>query len=228
MTKLKTSYRVVCCCVLVVLCSVAQAFSYEHYSDFQTWYGATVKLDLPDKWMFAAQYRMRMIDNTGYYYGAYLFADVSREFSKHFEANVNYRLAMVTPGVYHRYAFGFEGKTKLFDIETSFRPMIQYQVQNFAGNDEGVTDTDTYLRLRGSVKYDLTKHLDIYAYAEPFFKPGNQLHLDWWQNAVGVKYEFAKNKKINLYYLWQPDNSHTRYFQTNHILAAEFEWTIKL
>ena len=84
-----------------------------------------------------------------------------------------------------------------------------------------------YLRPRAQLKYHPARHWDFYIYAEPFFGVlKNQWKLDWWQNSIGMKYQYAKGKQINLFYIWQPDFTHKHSF-TYHIFAIDFEFAIK-
>jgi hypothetical protein len=195
-------------------------------TDLQTWYGASLKYDLPKGWAISGQYRLRMIDNSSTYRGSYFFAQVDKKLTEHFSLMTNYRLALVNNGTFHRYAFGVEAKQDFGRFKLSLRPMIQYQKQNFTDDNDTPTDTDTYLRTRFTVKYPLSRKWDVYAYAEPFYKLDKKPNIDWWQNSAGLKYEFAKGMKANLYYIWQPDYSHKQ-FRTNHVVGLDLEFTIK-
>ncbi|MFN8348875.1 MAG: DUF2490 domain-containing protein [Spirosomataceae bacterium] len=200
----------------------------QNRTDVQAWPGVSLKLDLPKKWTFTVQYRTRLIDNATYYKGSYVFASTEYEFHKHLEAIANYRLAIVDVGIYHRYFLGIAAKAKWGDFGFVLRPAIQYQSQRFTGDDEVRLDADTYLRPRFTVKYKLTKKWDAYVYAEPFFAIGNnKTQIDNWQNSIGFKYEFAKNQKLNPYFIWQPDYSHKKYTLTNYIAGLDIEFSIK-
>ncbi|MFN8355936.1 MAG: DUF2490 domain-containing protein [Spirosomataceae bacterium] len=211
--------------ILLVLITHKSTGWAQSKDDFQTWYGASLKLDFKKGWAVTGQYRLRLTENSSYYKGSYLFGQVDKRLNKYLLATANYRLAMVDVGTYHRYAVGLEGRYQLKGLSFFLRPMVQYQQQNFAGDDEQ-TDTDTYFRPRFTVKYQLSRRFDAYVYAEPFYKLDKNPNLDWWQNSAGIKYEFSKGKKINLYYIWQPDYSH-KTFRTNHIVGIDLEFTIK-
>ena len=214
---------VLCLCLLSLGIS---AQSTKDYIDVQTWYGASLKVDLAKRWAISAQYRLRMTEDASYYKGSYLFGQVDKRISNTFELTSNYRLAMVDKGTFHRYAFGVEARKELRRASFSFRPMIQYQKQFFSGDDEQY-DSDTYLRTRLTGKYKFTRRLDGYVYAEPFFKMDTNPNIIWWQNSAGLKYELTKGFKVNLYYLWQPDFSHKKHPYTNHIIGLDLEFTIK-
>lgn len=213
--------------VLILFLGLGFTSLAQNRTDFQTWYGSSLKLNLKKGWEVSGQYRLRLIENSSYYKGSYFFGQIDKSFNKHFLVFVNYRLALTDNGVFNRFAAAFEAKKKVNHFTIAFRPMFQYQKQQFNGDDEFKTDTDAYLRPRLTIKRPITKKLDAYIYAEPFINADPNAKIDWWQNSAGIKYEFIKNIKANLYYIWQPDYSHKKYTQTNHIIGLDLEFTIK-
>lgn len=208
--------------------TVSGQSAYGRRTDLQTWYGTSLKLNLKRGWAISGQYRLRIVDNVTTFRGSYWFAQVDKKLGEHLNLTANYRLALVAnTGIYHRYALGLETQERLGSVQFLLRPMIQYQQQHFVGDDEGKTDTDAYFRPRLTAKYRMFRRLDTYLYAEPFFAVDHSSHLDWWQNSAGLKYLYSRNLKINLYYIWQPDSSHKRYYLTNHIVGLDVEFTIK-
>lgn len=199
--------------------------STKDYTDFQTWYGASVKLDLAHQWAVSAQYRMRMTEDASYYRGSYLYGQLDKGLNNTFSLTASYRLAMVDEGTFQRYALGIEARKNFRKFSIAFRPMVQYQTQTFASDDEQ-TDSDTYFRARLTGKYKLTRKLDIYAYSEPFVKLENEQSLDKFRNSVGLKYEVAKGLKVNLFYIWQPDYS-KKHVHNYHIAGLDLEFTLK-
>jgi Protein of unknown function (DUF2490) len=211
---------------LFLLLSSLGGFAQTNKDDLQAWFGTSLKVNLKHGWDISAQYRLRITDNITYYKGSYLFGQVDKKLNDHFALMTNYRLAMIDKGTYHRFAFGLEAQQKYGIVTVALRPMIQYQKQNFSSDNESSTDTDTYFRPRLTVKSPITKRLDAYIYAEPFYKLDKNPNLDWWQNSVGLKYEYAKRKKINLYYIWQPDYS-KKLFRTINIIGLGLDFSIK-
>ncbi len=195
-------------------------------NDIQTWYGASLKIDLPHKWAVSTQYRLRIIDDASYYKGSYIFGQIDKRLNQTFELTSNYRLALVDKGVFHRYALGVDVRKEWRKWSINFRPMVQYQTQTFEGNDEG-TDTDAYLRPRLTGKYKVNRRWETYLYVEPFLNLYNHEKISWWQNSIGFKYAVNKRFKVNGYYLWQPDFSHKKYTYYNHIIGIDLEFTIK-
>jgi Protein of unknown function (DUF2490) len=201
-------------------------FSQNKKDDLQAWAGTSLKFNLKKGWDVSIQYRVRFTKNITYYKGSYLFGQIDKKINENFALMTNYRLAMVDQGTFHRYAFGLEAQKRWGIVTVAIRPLVQYQKQFFSGDDEGKTDTDTYFRPRLTVKSPITKRLDAYIYAEPFYKLDKNPNLDWWQNSIGLKYEYARRKKINLYYISQPDYS-KKTFRTNRIIGLSLDFTIK-
>ncbi|WP_309923547.1 DUF2490 domain-containing protein [Arcicella sp. BE51] len=217
-----TQLYILCLCLMSTL---IHGQSTKDYNDFQTWYGASIKLDLPKRWSVSGQYRMRLADDASNYKGSYVYGQLDKRLSNTFEITSSYRLAMVDKGTYHRYALGIEAQKEIGRFRASIRPMIQYQKQYFVGDDEQ-SDTDAFLRTRFTGKYKLTRRLDVYAYTEPFVELDNSLAFDRFRNSAGLKYEVNKSFKVNLYYLWVPDYSHKQ-LRTNHIAGLDLEFTLK-
>ncbi len=195
--------------------------------DYQFWPGSTLKINLKKGWEPSFQYRARFIENAKTYQGSYFFATLNKKINKHFEGIFNYRLSfVVNKGTYHRFALGINANQKFGKTSLTLRPYLQYQKQFFIGDNEGSTATSTYFRPRFTVKESISKKFDAYVYAEPFINLKNNNHIDWWQNSAGVKWEYAKNKELNLYYIWQPDYSKKK-FWTYHIFGLSLDFTIK-
>ncbi|MFN3852177.1 MAG: DUF2490 domain-containing protein [Spirosomataceae bacterium] len=201
------------------------SFSAYSQTDVQNWYGSSLTLNLKKKWEVSGQYRLRIIDNISTYRGSYFYLQTDKKFSKHFSMFTSYRLALVDNGNFHRFAVGASAQTKFKDFALEFRPMIQYQSQQFKGDDEQKEGVSSYLRPRGRIKYSPSKKWDLYMYSEPFVGLHNA-KLDWWQNSIGLKYAITKKIKINPYYIWQPDYS-KRNFRTNHIIGFDLEFEVK-
>jgi hypothetical protein len=162
------------------------------------------------------------------YYGAYLFITPEYKFNKHFSAFVDYRYAsIVDVGYYHRFAVGGEAQTKWKRFAFAFRPMVQKQNQYFVGDDEKNFDNSTYLRPRIKIQFKVNKRVDVYMYGEPFVDIQNKTRIDWWQNSLGLKYEYTKNQKINFFYIWQPDYT-KKNLHIYNIYGIDLDFTMKV
>jgi hypothetical protein len=198
-------------------------------TDFQSWLGAGVKLDLPNRWESSLDYRARLVDNASAYRGSYVTGEVGYNPTKRLGVFTSYRLAAVDDGTYHRAAVGAEQKGRLRGTTLAFRSMVQYQRQNFDGNDEGSSDTDAFVRTRLEAQRAVTRSVDVYASTEPYFKlgAGSQYPVDNWRNTLGVKYEYAKGRKLDLFYIYRPDygKSYNRAF---HVVGADLDIEVKV
>lgn len=197
-------------------------------TDFQTWYDASVKLNLRKGWEVSSRYRIRFNENASNYRGSYLFLEGEKKLNKYFKILANYRLALVEGNNYHRFLIGTNAQFKVNDFTFFTRPMVQYQKQYFVNDESTLNDSDSYLRLRTGIKYKINRHWDSYAYAEPFLKikQGESLSTSFWQNSLGLRYEYSKNKYATLYYIWQPEVN-KKYPDTNQIVGVSFEFDIK-
>jgi hypothetical protein len=198
-------------------------------TDFQSWYGSRLRLDLPRRWEASLQYRLRLVDNSSLYRGSYATGEVGYSPAKRVSLFGSYRLAAVDEGTFHRYAAGAEAGRKLRATTLSLRTMVQYQKQNFAGNDETSSDEDTFLRTRVEAKRPLSKALDVYASTEPYFKlgEGSDYPVDNWRNTLGLKWAYAKGRKVDLFYIYRPDYG-KRYNRTFHVVGVDLDFDVKV
>lgn len=216
------------CAASALAMPLAAQTSREDPSDLQAWLGAGVRFDLPRRWESSLEYRARMVDDASDYRGSYVTAQVGRNLTKRFSTLVNYRLATVDEGTFHRYGIGAEQKGRVSDVRVGFRTIVQYQKQNFEGNDEASTDTDTFLRTRLEIERPVAKRLDVYASTEPYFKLGEGGYpVDNWRNTVGLQFEVAKGRAIDVFYIYRPDYGKS-YNRTFHVIGVDLELDVKV
>lgn len=196
--------------------------------DFQTWYDAALKLNLKKGWELSGQYRVRINENSSHYKGSYFFMAGEKKINKYFKILGNYRLALINGNNYHRFLIGANAQFKTHDFTFFTRPMIQTQKRNFVGDDENRGNSDSYVRLRTGIKYQISKRIGTYVYAEPFLplEQGKLSEIAFWQNNAGISYEYKKNKSVSLYYSWQPEVN-KKHPDTIHVLGLSFDFEIK-
>ena len=194
--------------------------------DFRTRSSATLNLNLHKGWKFSTQYQVRFDENSSVYRGSYLYADVDKKILKYLSAGIGYRFALVGEEKFNRFSANIEGKYKFKNFTFSLRELYQTQRQIVAGDDEGTAES--YLRSRLDIRYAASKKLDFAISAEPFVhKKDGIIKTDFWRNRVGVTYEYLKNKRVNLFYIWQPDVNKT-YPDTKNILGINFIFDLKV
>lgn len=194
--------------------------------DFQTRTSLSLNLDLKKGWKIGTEYRAKFNENSSNYRGSYLYLDVDKKLNKYISAGVSYRFGTVEGENFHRFSGNLEGKYKYNKFTFSVRELYQTQSQTFIGDDEGTAKN--YLRSRIGVKYAFTKKLDFGVSTEPFMhKKDGVFETDFWRNRATISYEYMKNKKVNLYYIWQPDVN-KKYPDTKNILGINFIFDIKV
>ena len=85
------------------------------------------------------------------------------------------------------------------------------------------------LRTRLSVRYGLSKNIDAFLQFEPFFTfDDSEYFIDNIRNTIGIKYEYAKDRKVRLFYIFRPDYARS-YNRTFHVvgLKFDFDWKVK-
>lgn len=212
---------------MLLVCSTAaiSQTSRSDPSDLQAWYSAALNLNLPRKWEAGFKYRLRMVDNASAYRGSYLYAEIGREIIDNVSLLSEYRLALADDGTYHRYALGAEGSREVWNTELSFRPIVQYQRQTFVDDDEG--DEDLLVRTRLKAERKVSKAVELYGAVEPFFEFGADYPINNWRNTVGLQLEYAKDRKIDLFYIYRPDHAKS-YNRTFHVIGVELDFDVKV
>lgn len=197
-------------------------------TDLQAWYGGSLRLDLPNRWRASAEYRLRMVDNASEVRGSYITLGGSRRVAGPLRVLGSYRLALVDNGTFHRYAAGVEAEREAGVFTLGVRGLLQHQRQNFTDNDETSSDEDTFVRARLEVSRPLGRRVDVYASSEPYLAVGADQVIDNWRNTMGAKFELAKGRKLNLFYIYRPDYGKATYNRTFHVIGVDLDWTVKV
>lgn len=194
-------------------------------TDMQGWFGASCSFDLPKKWELYTSVQSRFINNGSSYNGTYLTLGGVKKINKHLELSGDYRLALVSAGIYNRFTIGTEAFKKIRKVNFSFRFQLQNQIQDFDDTSKS-TDNSGYWRTRLAAKYALSNKLDAYASFEPIMKFGGIYFIDNIRNTIGLKYKVNRNLKIDCFYIYRPDyaKSYNRLF---HIIGCNADYTIK-
>jgi hypothetical protein len=207
--------------------ALAQKDNVQPAPDFQTWYDASLKLNLKKGWEITTQYRVRFYNNAHDYRGSYFFLTGEKKINKYVNVLANYRLALIEGDAYHRFAVGLHAKYKLGNWTLLARPTVQNQRTYFQGDDENGGDGKTYLRTRLGTKYRFTKRLDAYIYAEPFFNlEQHGLPIAFWQNSTGLSADITKRISVTAYYIWQPE-LRIKNAQTKNIVGLSLNFELK-
>ncbi len=67
----------------------------------------------------------------------------------------------------------------------------------------------------------------MYASVEPYFTfETGEYPIDNIRNTLGLKYEYAKNKKVEVYYIYRPDFAKS-YNRTFHVIGVNVSFKAK-
>lgn len=214
--------------VLGVLSNTMAQTSKLNPNDVEGWAGIDFKINLPKKFNVDFSYQLRTDSNISRYKGSYFSPEIGYELSKKIKTFANFRYATTNNGNSSRIAGGFEYSDKIKKWKISFKPHIQYTIKY--AEDGDVSNTSKWiLRTKLGAKYPLSKKIDAYASVEPFFTfDQTEYFIDNIRNTIGMKYEYAKNKKVDLFYIYRPDFARS-YNRNFHIIGVniDFDWKIK-
>ncbi len=192
--------------------------------DSQAWYSAKIKVNLPKKWAISTDYQARFYDDFKTHYGSYITVGAEKKLFKSLDILASYRLAFVEKGTYNRISIGAEAQQKWRDLEFSFRVLAQKNWKNFTEPNKE-TKEENYWRTRFTAAYNISKKISFYISTEPIMQFGGDVFVDNLRNSIGLKAAIAKQTRIDLFYLHNPDYSKS-YKRLNHIIGIELNYTI--
>ena len=213
-------------CMLISIGTFAQT-SKSDPVDGEGWYSATLKLDLPKKWEASFQYEARFWNNLQNYYGSYVSVGANKQINKHLDLSAEYRMAFFDDGITYRYTLGGEANTKLNKkFSGSARLLFQNRVQD-EYDPSLATESVIFWRVRGQLKYEASKKIDLYGSVEPIMAIGGNSFVDNWRNIIGVKYKINKKTKVDLSYMYRPDYGKRTYNRTFHVIGFNLSYRLK-
>lgn len=208
--------------MLALLCiseNVAAQTSRTDPVDVQTWYSTTVKKDLPKQWAAAFTWQGRNYNNLKTHNGDYFSIEVEKKFLKKWGVEMEYRLAKVIKGTYHRYSLGGSYETKFDGLKASARFLIQNQLQDFDDPTEP-TVKSIYYRTRLGLKGKWNNRIEWYLQTEPIMKQAGRHLIDNIRNTAGTKFKLTDHIGLDIFYIYRPDYAKS-YRRTYHVVGGE-------
>jgi len=221
---MKRSFAYAIIILLISSESLHSQTSREDPVDLQAWYIAGMGLNLPKKWDAGLTVQVRTENNAADFRGFYLTPEAGYKITKKSRAFLNYRHAWTNNGSSSRVGLGFEYTFKPDRWKFDIRPQIQYTIKY--ADDGELSSSKWILRTRVGISYEINKKLDAYIQFEPFFTfDRSEYFIDNIRNTAGLKYEYAKNKKVSVFYIYRPDFAKS-YDRTFHVigLKLDFDW----
>jgi hypothetical protein len=195
--------------------------------DLQGWMQASLGLNLPKRWDASLDLQYRRQGDLGAFMGAYVSPSVGYGVTKKMRVFANYRYAQTSDAWSSRVGIGVEFSTKKSGWNIGFRPQVQHTLR-YADDGDGSASAKTLLRARLQARHALTKKLDGYFSLEPYlnFDPSEYI-IDNIRNTVGLRYEYAKGRKIGLFYIYRPDYSKS-YNRVFHVVGLrwDLDWKV--
>ena len=195
--------------------------------DNQGWFGAKLKLDLPNGWETSLDFQTRFINDLQLYNGSYSSVGITKKINKTIELQSDYRLALVQKGTYHRISFGGEATKEIDRFKLGLRLLIQNQLQDFE-DELKENQKEGYWRVRFETNYAPTDRIDLYVSTEPIMKFGETRTIDNWRNTAGIKIKVANRTKLNLFYIYRLDYAKAKYDRLFQVIGANVEYSFKL
>lgn len=226
-TKFKYFRYVVLLLAITNLSTIFSQTSRTDPNDNQGWYGAKLKVDLPEGWGTSLDYQSRFINDLQMYNGSYISLGVTKRINKIFKIESDYRLALVQKGIYHRVRIGADATKKIGDFDFNLRLLVQNQLQDFDEINKS-NQREGYWRARFEVNYGPTDGFDLYASTEPIMKFGGNRIIDNWRNTLGLKIKVAKRTKLDLFYIYRQDYAKATYDRLFQVIGVNIDYTLKI
>jgi hypothetical protein len=195
--------------------------------DVQGWTIISLGLDLPKKWEVGLTGQWRTENNATITKGIYLTPEVSYGINKRVNLFTNFRYADLMNAHSTRLGIGMEYSTKISGWQIGIRPQFQYTL-SYADDGDGSAESKSILRTRLSVRHRITKKLDGYLQFEPYFTFSPDAYfIDNIRNTAGLRYEYKKNRRISVFYIYRPDyaKSYNRLF---HVAGLRWDLDFKV
>jgi hypothetical protein len=195
--------------------------------DLQGWMQASLGLNLPKRWDASLDLQYRRQGDMGTFMGAYVAPSVGYGLTKNLRVFANYRYVRTSEAWSSRVGIGVELTAKKSGWNLGFRPQLQHTLR-YADDGDGSASAKTLLRTRLQARHALTKRLDGYFSVEPYlnFDPSEYI-VDNIRNTIGLRYEYAKGRKLGLFYIYRPDYS-KRYNRVFHVVGLrwDLDWKV--
>ena len=180
----------------------------QYTKDAGGWFSTKVSFDGKDGRVFYVAPELRLDENGTRMAGAFSDIGVQQKIAKGIQLQAEFRAGIRQDWEYlsyrQRWGLGLSGELNLGDWELGMLLRQQWGQSNFDFSDKVDLDTRTVSRARVSLKYEVTKKLNIYTSHELFFNSTNAEYTSWrWQG--GLSKELSKNQNLKLGYLIQQD-----------------------
>jgi hypothetical protein len=186
-------------------------------NDIEGWAGVGLNLNLPKKWGADLSYQTRRQGNISTLKGNYWSPEIGRSLTKGIRTFFNYRYANTVNGNSSRLGWGLQFSAKKSKWSFDFRPQVQYTIRFADDGDIGNNTT-----------WKINKKTDLYFSSEPYFTfEKGEYPIDNIRNTIGMKYEWIKNSKVDLFYIYRPDFAKS-YNRTFHVIGLMFDLDLKI
>lgn len=186
-------------------------------TDIQLWIGANIKVKMNKKWSTALSPEIRFSDTLKTFNTAIAEVGVKYNLTKSIDFFGEYRYSYrPLRNDVNRLSLGaqYSWNKKGFPLAFSYRIKFQYGRNMNSGNSE------SYLRNKFSVDYNLSKWLDPYLSYELFFLFGKNEFRNT-RYSAGMEWSFTKNLSLAAYYMYERE-IYVKNPSANHIFGLTF------
>lgn len=213
--------------IATMLLHVVLLYAQEELRDLQLWTGIEINKDLPKRFSAGVQYQLRLDNDATQLKGSYISANLGYAIvKKYLSVELEYRYVTSPDKDRHRFGIDLIGKYTWKKITFANRLSYQREHEYFNSRYESGHEPTNYIRNRFKFQYDLPKRFKVYSSIEPFIRISNKFrNIDRVRVVAGATWDFVKNHRFDLFYLYQTDINVTRP-QIGHGLGLMYGWDI--
>jgi Protein of unknown function (DUF2490) len=204
--------------VFMVVCLFSSVTNAQSNDDFRLRTGIEVTKDFRKGFQLGFQYQYRRINNWSQFQGSYFAISPSYKINDYLETNIDFRYATSPIWDRFRFAYYLNSKYKIKKIEYSFRAgyLYEYYLQEISEIGQFLPTNNIRLRFQAERKV-INKVKAQMSIGPVYAIESGGLNFRQFRNTASLSWEFKKDQKISVEYMWQPNFS-PQYLYSNHTL----------
>lgn len=207
--------------ILLVFC-VAPLAKAQYNDDFRIRTGIELNKDFHKGFQLSLQYQYRRNNNLTEFQGSYFTISPSYKINDYLNTTVDLRYATSPVWDRFRVASYLNTHVKYRKLEYSMRAgyLYEYYLQEFSETGQFLPTHN--LRLRFQLEKKIIKKVKAQVGIEPVWQQeANGFQFRQFRNTASLNWEFIKNHKVSVEYLWQPTYS-SEYLYSNHTILLNY------
>lgn len=207
--------------ILVFFCT-ASLVKAQYNDDFRIRTGIELNKDFRKGFQLGFQYQYRRNNNLTEFQGSYFTISPSYKINDYLNTTIDLRYATSLVWDRFRIASYLNTHAKYRKVEYSMRAgyLYEYYLQEFSEIGQFLPTHN--IRLRFQLEKKVIKKVKAQVGIEPVWRQEDHgFQFRQFRNTASLNWEYMKNHKVSLEYLWQPSYS-SEYLYSNHTILFNY------